>query len=325
MMLPNLVHLHLLLNHWPIIGTFIAVGMYLVALLAKSYDLTKATLVLFALMALFSIPAYLTGNLAQIMIQGEPGVSQSIIETHQGAALVAFIALEITGGFAWVGVWQFRRDRRLARWTRWTVLVSSIVTVGFIIVTGSTGGAIRHPEIISGKQTASVVGTLGSQLFAATQYVMTDSSRWVWPVIETLHFVGLSLLLGAVGILNLRMLGLLKQLPVGPLHRFIPWGLAGFAINVVTGMLFFVAMPYFYVLNLDFHFKMVAIVLAGVNLLIYSTGFTRSHEEIGANQDAPVAAKFLAATSLVLWIAVIVFGRYMPLFEESLAPTSQSR
>ena len=72
----NLAHLHLLLNHWPIIGTFIAVGMFLVALVARSDDLKQATLALFALMALMAIPAYLTGHIAQDRLQGEPGVSR---------------------------------------------------------------------------------------------------------------------------------------------------------------------------------------------------------------------------------------------------------
>src|SRR5688500_8556386 len=102
----NLAHLHLLLNHWPIIGTFIAFGLLLVALMAKSDDVKQVTLALFALMALMAIPAYLTGYIAQDSIQGEPGVSESLIAAHQGAALLAFVALALTGTFAWVGLWQ---------------------------------------------------------------------------------------------------------------------------------------------------------------------------------------------------------------------------
>src|SRR5688572_32825950 len=142
----NLPHLHLLLNHWPIIGTFIAFGLLLVALLGKSDDLKQATLSLFSLMALFAIPAYLSGHIAQDVLQQEGGVSRSLITLHQGAALLAFIALEVTGGFAWAGLWQFRRGQP-RRWTMTAVLVGGAVTVGLMTIAGNTGGSIRHPEI----------------------------------------------------------------------------------------------------------------------------------------------------------------------------------
>lgn len=316
----TLAHLHLLLNHWPIIGTFIAVGLFLVALLAKSDDLKQVTLALFSLIALLAIPAYLTGHLTQDLIQQEPGVSESLIATHQGAALLAFLALEITGGFAWAGLWQFGRLSRPAGWTLSAVLLCSVVTVGLMVVAGNTGGAIRHPEILSGEPTTSLVGTAGSRLNASIEYVVTGSNRWVWPFLEVFHFLGLALVVGATGILDLRLLGFYKELPARPLHRFIPWGVAGLGINVVTGMLFFIGMPFFYVYNLDFHFKVLAIVLAGSNLLLHCTSAFRHGEHLEAGQDAPVAARVLAAGSICLWIAVIVLGRYMPRYEDSLNP-----
>jgi hypothetical protein len=318
--LPNLAHLHLLLNHWPIIGTFIAVGLLIVALLARSDDMEQVTFGLFALMALLAIPTYLTGRLVQDVIQQEQGVSLELIDTHAGAALLALTALQITGGFAWAALWQFRRKARPARWIVWTVLGCSLVTVGLLTIAGNTGGAIRHPEILSAERTTSFVGDLGARLDASTQYIVTGSTRWVWPVIETFHFLGLALLLGTIGILNLRLLGFFKTMPAGPLHRLIPWGVAGLGINVVTGMLFFIGMPFFYVYNLDFHLKIVALVLAGGILLLHSTNFFRDCDRLQADQDAPTTAKVIAVASIVLWTAVIVFGRYMPLFEDTLDP-----
>ena len=316
----NLAHLHLLLNHWPIIGTFIATGLLLVALLGKSDDLKQVTLALFALMALLAIPAYLTGHIAQDLLQEEGGVSRPLITTHQGAALLAFIALLLTGGCAWTGLWQYRRAGRASGRTMTAVLVCSLVTVGLMTVAGNTGGAIRHPEILSGEETTSLVGSLGSRLNGSIEFVVTGSNRWIWPVMEIFHFLGLALLLGATGMLNLRLLGFCKHLPAGPFHRFIPWGLTGLAINVVTGMLFFIGMPFFYVYNADFMFKVAAIVLAGATLLLHCTSAFRDCEYLEAGQDAPLRAKVLAASSIVLWIAVIVLGRYMPLFEDTLDP-----
>src|SRR5687768_6513072 len=125
----NLAHLHLLLNHWPIIGTFIAVGLFLVALVAKSHDLKRFTLALFSLIGLLAIPTYVSGNLVQDIIQQEPGVSESLIAAHQGAALLALVALLITGGFAWAALWQLRRESSRANRTLAAVLVCSLVTV----------------------------------------------------------------------------------------------------------------------------------------------------------------------------------------------------
>jgi hypothetical protein len=123
-------------------------------------------------------------------------------------------------------------------------------------------------------------------------------------------------LLGSIGALNLRILGFFKQLPVGPLHRFIPWGLAGFGLNVITGFFFFIGMPNFYVVNFVFQLKILTILVAGASLLLFNcTGSFRALALLGPGEDAPRFAKFLAATSIFLWIAVIVLGRYIPFGE----------
>ena len=61
---------------------------------------------------------------------------------------------------------------------------------------------------------------------------------WVWSASETLHFIGLCLLFGVILIIDLRMLGMMKNVRFAALHRFLPWAISGFAINVVTGSIF---------------------------------------------------------------------------------------
>ena len=141
----------------------------------------------------------------------------------------------------------------------------------------------------------------------------------MWPVLETLHFLGLTLLFGTLGFVDLRILGFFKRLPFAPLLRFVPWAIAGFIVNMITGMLFFVGMPEFYVFNLDFHLKMFGVVLAGANiLLLFFTDVLDGCERLGASEDAPPFARFFAATSMILIVVVIVLGRYMPFFEDTL-------
>ena len=320
----NLAHIHLLLNHWPIIGAFLGLLLLLVAFFAESDDLKQTSLAFFTLIALLAIPTYMSGDVANEVLRASTPLPKELINIHHGAALLSLIFIEITGAVALIGLWQFSRMSRpapgpVARWNFALLLLLSIVTAGLMTVTGNTGGAIRHPEILSGQNAASSVGVLGSKIVPLTEYFVTEYSRWVWPTLETLHFIGLILIVAAIGGLNLRLLGFVKDLPVAPLHRLLPWGIAGFVINIVTGILFFIGMPFFYAWNPLFHLKMAAVVVAGATLVAFNcTSSFRGLAKLGAWEDPPVIAKFIAASSLLLWFVIIVLGRYLPLTQESL-------
>jgi hypothetical protein len=322
----NLPHLHLLLNHWPIIGAFIGFGLFVVALVMRSNDVKQVSLALFALLALVALPVYLSGNAAADALKKTPGISKTLppgmIDTHEGAALLALVALELTGLVSLVGLWQFSRKEKdpshSAAWVSMAVFVLALATVGLMTVTGTTGGDIRHPEIVTAGEAPSGIATLGARLILSLRYFVIDYSRWVWPVLETLHFLGLILLVGTIGLLSLRILGFLKQVPVAPLHRFIPLGIAGFIINIITGFMFFVGMPFFYVFNWFFQVKILTILIAGTTLVVfYCTGSFRKWGSVGAGEDAPALAKLVAVSSIVLWIAIVVIGRYIPLGESA--------
>ena len=136
---------------------------------------------------------------------------------------------------------------------------------------------------------------------------------WLWPLFATLHFFGMALLIGCVGLRDLRMLGVGKALPVGPMERLMPWGILGFVITVITGIGFYVGSPEQYQ-SLAFAAKMAWIVLAGANVTwFYRAGLART-VDVGAGQDAPVAAKLSAAASLFLWFGVMFWGRMLSFF-----------
>ncbi|MEP7304367.1 MAG: DUF6644 family protein [Acidobacteriota bacterium] len=136
---------------------------------------------------------------------------------------------------------------------------------------------------------------------------------WLWPLCETLHFIGMAMLIGIVGLLDLRMLGLLKGLPLRPLQRLLPWGVAGFVINLLTGITFYSGDPFQYIDNNVFWLKMGFIALAGVNvLLFYATGLSDRVNQVGAGERVPGAARAVAAASLLLWLGVIYWGRMLP-------------
>jgi hypothetical protein len=136
---------------------------------------------------------------------------------------------------------------------------------------------------------------------------------WIWPTCETLHFIGLAVLIGNVGVLDLRLLGALKRLPVAPLNRLIRWGVLGFVVNLLTGLVFFVGAPSQYVANIAFAFKLIFMALAAVNLAVFNlSGIARTVDALGPGDDAPGSAKFIAATSLFLWVGVMFWGRMLP-------------
>jgi uncharacterized membrane protein len=87
-------------------------------------------------------------------------------------------------------------------------------------------------------------------------------------------------------------------------------GIVGFVINLVTGMLFFIAIPEQYTRNVAFQWKMILLVPAAVSLLY----LTASEDvwAVGSGDDAPLVAKLIAAGSIVVWIGVLYFGRMLP-------------
>ena len=323
----NFPHLHLLLNHFPIIGTLIGLCLFLVSLVGKNSDLRRASLIIFAALALVALPVFFSGTGAQGAIKKTPGISEALIERHQGAAMLALLFMEITGGVSLVGLWKSQGGGRQSGWN-WSlsaVLLFSLVTTGLMARVGNTGGDIRHPEIGSG-QDALTENSMISRVVhhfepSPSRFAeLMTASKWWWAFMMDMHFVGLALVIGTVGILDLRILGFMKHVPISPLHRLVPWTMFGFGLNLVTGVLAFTGMDQYYTYDWAFWLKILAIMLLGLNVAaFYLTGAFESVSAIGADGDAPPLAKFIAATSLFLWFAVITLGRYIQSFQGTVS------
>ena len=154
---------------------------------------------------------------------------------------------------------------------------------------------------------------LADWLSATRLSMFVGAHEWVWPTCETLHFIGLALLIGNIGLLDLRMLGVEKGLPFAPLNWFMQWAVIGFVINLLTGIVLFVGTPEQYIHNIAFGFKVLFILLAGVNVLVfYASGVYRCVESLQPGEDAPLLAKIIAGMSLLLWVGVMYMGRMLP-------------
>jgi uncharacterized membrane protein len=308
----NLAHLHLLLNHFPTIGMIVGLGVFVTAILAKSDDLKRASLGVFFFIALLSIPAFITGTSARLALDQTPEVSKSRIDLHETAAFEALGFMELTGFLAWLGLWQYRRLSRVPQGTVTAVLLLGLLSFGLMSRAAILGGEIRHPEVRTGaSETRTPVDTEAHPPLARVIGAGMVDLKWGWPASETAHFVGLCLLFGVVLLIDLRMLGFLKGISYSALHRLLPWGILGFAVNVVTGMLFFIgAPPTFYVKNPLFYWKMALILVAGANAL-YFTVFDQVWN-LGAGDNPPLAAKWAAASGILLWVGVIFCGQMLP-------------
>lgn len=145
----NAVHVHLLLNHLPVIGSLIAAALLIVALLRRDSGLAKVTLGLFVALAGIAVVVFLTGEPAEELVEGLAGVSESILEAHEEAALVATIAIGVLGVAA-LGMLVLFRRRSLPRSATLATLVAALLVAGVMGWTANFGGQIRHTEIRTG-------------------------------------------------------------------------------------------------------------------------------------------------------------------------------
>jgi hypothetical protein len=213
--------------------------------------------------------------------------------------------MEVTGAFAWLALWQFRRLVRVPGWNLAVILLLVLMTLGLMARASDIGGEIRHAEIRPGQET--VIAEAGLGRIVGT---FVTGNRWMWPTCETLHFIGLSLLLGVVFLVDLRALGVVRGVSFASLHRLLPWAALGFGVNVVTGMLFFVGIPNQYIHNQSFYWKIALVMIAGANAVYFT--LLEEPWALGPKEDAPLRIKIAAASAMVLWVGVLYCGSMLP-------------
>jgi hypothetical protein len=142
-----------------------------------------------------------------------------------------------------------------------------------------------------------------------------QAHSWMWPTLETLHYIGLSTLIGTVGLFDLRVLGMGPAIPPATLHRLIPIGVAAYGLNFLTGICFLSAFPEQYFYNPSFWWKGLFMAIAGVNVAaFYLSSAFRDVQLLPAGGQAPLHARIMAATSLTAWIGVLICGRLLTFF-----------
>jgi hypothetical protein len=306
----NLAHLHLIINHVPTVGSVAALGLLLLGYLRRNEHLKHVGLELLFVIAVLTLPVYASGVAAHQELRPFKDVSDDAIKIHQDAALIGFTVMEFAGFVGWAALWQWRRHGRANPGVVAAATVLLILALAVMARAANLGGEIRHPEILASGAAAPAGDPERFMTWTINQVAVY--SMWAWPAAETVHFLGLSLSFGVLLAVNLRILGVMKQLPFADVHRLLLWGMLGFGANLITGMFFFVGQPGQYSSSEPFKWKIVFLVIAGANFL-YLTVFGRPWVNGGKERfDAGLGDKAMAILSLTSWLAVLWAGRMLP-------------
>ena len=308
--LPQLAHLHLELNHFPVIGTVIGFGLLLLAITKKSEELQRASFAVLFAIALVTFPVYMTGHAAHQVLMDRPGIPEDLINRHQAAALLGLIFMEVTGVVAWVGLWRTWRHLRSAGWTVGATVMLTTMTIVVMVVASNLGGQIRREELRDISAQTIPGGVFAPEWLSSKWWARFYNTKpWGWPGSQATHVVGVALLFGVVLVGSLRLMGVFRDISLSTIHRLLAWGVAAFAIQSITGMGFFVADSGQYTDNPAFHWKILLILIAGANLL-YLTLFDDLWQP--ETDQVRTTAKLVGVSQIVLWIGIIFFGRMLP-------------
>ena len=140
-------HLHLILTHFPIVGTIIGIGILIYGLFFKNLEIQKVALATFVLMALLTIPVFLTGEEAGETIENIAGVSERLIKNHEELAEKAIWLMGLLGLLSIINLYAIFKKLSFAKTITLTTLIISIFTFGVFAQVGNLGGQIRHSEI----------------------------------------------------------------------------------------------------------------------------------------------------------------------------------
>jgi uncharacterized membrane protein len=145
----SLVHFHLLLNHLPIVGIPLVAALLGYGTIRGQRDVQRAALAGFVLLALLTVPAFMTGEPAEEAIEHVPGVATALISRHETLATFAMGLIAALGVLASLGLFVSRRERPVPRALLAGGVLLAVLTIGVLIPTGYVGGQIRHEEIRS--------------------------------------------------------------------------------------------------------------------------------------------------------------------------------
>jgi hypothetical protein len=139
--------------------------------------------------------------------------------------------------------------------------------------------------------------------------VLVAESLWGYPLFETIHTLGMAMLIGSLGLINLRVLGYKPELPLLGTRQLLPLAWLGFTLNAISGGLLFTSDAVYFFSSYTFRIKMLLIVLGGINAALLGRRIFRDAAADVPPTPASASTKWIAATSLVFWFGAVCAGR----------------
>ena len=139
--------------------------------------------------------------------------------------------------------------------------------------------------------------------------VLVAESLWGYPLLETLHSIGMAMLIGSLGLINLRVLGVKPDLPLIGTQQLLPLAWLGFTLNAISGSLLFTSDAVYFFESYTFRIKMVLIVLGGLNAALLGRRIFREATAGSPARPPTASTKWIAASSLVFWFGAVCAGR----------------
>ncbi|NIP29484.1 MAG: hypothetical protein GTO02_03820 [Candidatus Dadabacteria bacterium] len=143
----NPVHLHLMLNHIPLVGVGFVILLFVIAIFLRSNQLINISLIFVILVALWAIPAHQTGELAEEYVENLPSYSEQLVYDHDIAADIAFIFTEVVGVLALISLISRRFHKKFSHKITILTLLGLIVCGVLLARAANLGGKIHHPEL----------------------------------------------------------------------------------------------------------------------------------------------------------------------------------
>ena len=147
--------------------------------------------------------------------------------------------------------------------------------------------------------------------------IFVAETLWAYPLLETLHTLGMAMLLGSLGLINLRVLGYKSALSLIGTRDLLPIAWLGFTINAASGLLLFTSDAISFFSSNTFRVKIALIVLAGINAAILSRRIYGDGDNAAGSNGGEATTRLLAGSSLAFWVVAVICGRiyaYYPFY-----------
>jgi hypothetical protein len=138
---------------------------------------------------------------------------------------------------------------------------------------------------------------------------MVAETLWGYPLFETLHTLGMAMLVGALGLINLRVLGYKVELPILGTRELLPLAWLGFTINLISGVALFTSDAVYFWSSYTFRIKLLLIALGGINAFVLGRAAFRDAHTGSGGFVATTGIRWIAGSALVFWLGAIIAGR----------------